>query len=421
VPKAEIKDLSPRLITVASPSVELSIQDLVDTLREAEHDHENLGFPRLIDAAGKEPLGGGVLVGITATLNNSLVAFEARSGPGWILCTISGGNLVAVDGIGGLIDPRSPTAFTTVDRALSSSATLLDLESLQASQAASFSDGAVAVDVSSSFTGTEFPVGIREFPVNNMTDALAIANNRGLNRFRILSTMTLSSGDFSAGYVFSGDSIITTNLILEAAANVANCEFENFHLEGTIDGSVVVRACEIDDLIGFNGHMIDSFLHGTITLGGGMLAEFYNCSSGVAGGGNGQTANIDMGGSGQDMLVRNYSGGLSLSNLTTVEDVSLDFLSGRLIVDATVTASTITVRGSADVADNSTGTANVQDLTINKRMDQLVDDLENRLVTVDNGNGTGTMTLYADDGITVLKSWTTVIEGSGAISERLPV
>lgn len=116
---------SPRVITVAAPSTEITVQDLVDTCRYNEELLQNLDNPHLIDAAGKEFLGGTTYVGITATLQNAVVAFEARSGPDWVLCTISGGNLVAVDEDGIGIDPRTPTAFVSVDRAASSSAILL--------------------------------------------------------------------------------------------------------------------------------------------------------------------------------------------------------------------------------------------------------------------------------------------------------
>jgi hypothetical protein len=55
---------SPRVIEVTAPSTELTVQDLVDTLRISEEGFaEGLSFDKVIDAAGKEDLGGGVLVG----------------------------------------------------------------------------------------------------------------------------------------------------------------------------------------------------------------------------------------------------------------------------------------------------------------------------------------------------------------------
>ena len=73
---------SPRVVEVSSPSTELVLQDLIDTLRISEQGFtQGLSFDKLIDAAGKEDLGGGVLVGITANLQDAQVSFEARRTP----------------------------------------------------------------------------------------------------------------------------------------------------------------------------------------------------------------------------------------------------------------------------------------------------------------------------------------------------
>lgn len=207
--------VSPRIIQVDAPSVALDLQDLVDTLREIEDgptgdlinpeiDQQGRAITEahLINAAGKEPLGGAVTVAITASLQNAQVAFEGRytattsgthtGSSGSILtltdgaadfvtdgikrgdtvvnntdgsiadvlevvdlnnltlrqalvggtdndfdtgdsydiyptiqCTISGGNLTAVDDMGGDISAVLPTAFTQVLLAAASSATIV--------------------------------------------------------------------------------------------------------------------------------------------------------------------------------------------------------------------------------------------------------------------------------------------------------
>lgn len=71
---------SPRLIVVAAPSAEITIQDLHDTLVSFQDTTEGGQYPRLILSAGKENLGGGVQVGITSTLQDAELAFEARTG-----------------------------------------------------------------------------------------------------------------------------------------------------------------------------------------------------------------------------------------------------------------------------------------------------------------------------------------------------
>lgn len=127
--------LSPRIITVASPSAVVTIQDLHDTLRSIEDEPTNMAYDILISSAGKEALGGGVQVGITATLQNAKLAFAARPGPSYVQCTVTGGNLVAVDANGDGIDPIEPTAFTQIVLTNAVSAAVLTAEWTQAEKA----------------------------------------------------------------------------------------------------------------------------------------------------------------------------------------------------------------------------------------------------------------------------------------------
>ena len=73
--------LSPRVAEVAQPSTEVVMQDYVDTLRSEEDDFRSMSFAKLIDASGKEDLGGGVLVGITVSEQNVQLAFEPNVTP----------------------------------------------------------------------------------------------------------------------------------------------------------------------------------------------------------------------------------------------------------------------------------------------------------------------------------------------------
>lgn len=117
-------DQSPRVISIAAPSVTIEIQDLVDTLRFLEAEQTNLTYPSLLNASGKDNLGSGY-TGITATLQNAVLSFEARPGPATAQCSVTGGNLVAVNAAGGSINPIQPTEFTQVIIFQSTSPTLV--------------------------------------------------------------------------------------------------------------------------------------------------------------------------------------------------------------------------------------------------------------------------------------------------------
>lgn len=101
-------ELSPRKITIDSPSTTCSMQDLLDTLRYREALSKNCDNLSIVDASGKETLNeDGDKVGITVTLLNATIGFETRPGPDWVQCYLDGGNVAGQDVNG------APTSFTT--------------------------------------------------------------------------------------------------------------------------------------------------------------------------------------------------------------------------------------------------------------------------------------------------------------------
>ena len=130
---ALVFDKSLKVITVEKPQRELSIQDLHDEIRLFEEKNQNLEVAQIINASGKQDLGGGVQVGITLELiNDWRLAFEERTDQevidegfpagGVVLCTVSGGNLVATNSFNN--NPIYPTENVQVIISQSSSATI---------------------------------------------------------------------------------------------------------------------------------------------------------------------------------------------------------------------------------------------------------------------------------------------------------
>ena len=110
-----------QVIEVPSPDTELEIQYLVDQTRDVEDNEEGINYSQILEAFGKQAIGGGNFVGITVVLlENWVIRFEARAGPTTEVMTIFGGNLVKPGGI----TPIGPSAYTTVTLAQSSSPTL---------------------------------------------------------------------------------------------------------------------------------------------------------------------------------------------------------------------------------------------------------------------------------------------------------
>ena len=379
VPKADM------VLLQASPEIRQLDMDIF-RLRLKELEAGEDGMPWL-DTHQHNPtvtVSGAILARVVAIVNGYTVTFE----DGQYRVNVVGANT----NIGELTNVNQVSVST------SNSAGLQDLNSLQA---ASFL-GRVAIDPNSSFTGTVFPVGTRAYPVNNLDDAITIAKNRGLYILNVMSSMTLTTGDASDGYKFEADSPITVTITLDPGVDVTNCEFLNATITGTLDGYNLFKNCHIQSVNFFNGAIHNCGIEGTITLGGGLQADIIDCFSGVAGGGVGQTPTVDMGGSGQTLSVRNYNGGLTITNCTGAGDSSIDVNSGRMIFDSTVTAGTFYIRGVSSVQDNSTGTATIYDLTITAETARARKLLSNRQELVDTG-GDVRMRTWDDDGITVLE------------------
>ncbi len=116
-----------KLIIVGNPATEVSIQDLINAIRDYEDELMNLDIPSIANATGKQDLGGDLKVGITLELlNNWKVKFEDRGTP--TTCSVKGGNLVGAGGV----YPIEPATNVTVLITQSSSATISDIDEIKA-------------------------------------------------------------------------------------------------------------------------------------------------------------------------------------------------------------------------------------------------------------------------------------------------
>lgn len=425
---------SPRIAEVEAPSTNLTMQDTVDTLRIREEGFtEGLSHPKLLSASGKEDLGGGVFVGVTVTLQDILISFEARTIPAEtgtvttgsgapvsgeitfvdttadfvtagiqrgsmvinfsdhsiadvvrvdnlntlttrtlvngitntyqvgdvyhvfnvIQCDLDGGNLVAIDDLGSPISAVLPTAFTQIIRTSSSSATLKEQVDIQFS---SF-NGGVTVDVVNGVAGTTFPIGTSRAPVNNLTDAKTILITRGFGVFFIVADITVSNGVFP--YHFIGQGPNRSLITVLSSADVTDSEFTQCELSGDVSGTKLITDCHILSINNFGGDMKRCLLlSGTISLGGSVISTFIDCWDGTAGL---TQPVIDLGGSGQELVVRNYPGGLEIRNKTGSEEISITGNGIRIFINDTVTNGEIILRGTGkwDNADVYVGGATV--------------------------------------------------------------
>jgi hypothetical protein len=272
------------------------------------------------------------------------------------------GNLYARDGS----NPYLPTVGTFNVQIINQVSSLVDstIQQLSEIEYASFGGG-IWYDEINGTAGTAYPAGTQQQPVNNAYDAFTIASERGFNTGFIINNMNVPIDLPLAGFKFVGSGRGESLVIIPEAATVQECIFHECEVTGYLDGENTFHECLITDLYNVSGYLENCVLSpGIITLSGSGTTHFLDCWSGQPGTG---TPTIDMNGSGQALAMRNYNGGIKLTNKTGIESVSIDMNSGQVKLADTITNGTIVLRGVGKLTEDfSTGSAVIINQMINR-------------------------------------------------------
>jgi hypothetical protein len=329
--------------TVPSEIRQLDIDAFRLVLKNLEDDAEGMAFLDTHRHNTTVTVGGAVLARVVEIINSYTVTFEDGQ--------------YAVNLVGANSNIGDVTNVNQVSVRSSNSAGLQDLNSLQA---ASFANS-VTIKAGSPYSGTLFPVGTRQYPVNNIADAVTIATNRGMKNIAVASDFALGAGDSAPGFRFVGDSVVT-GMFIDGYANVTGCEFNLLSLSGALGEGALVRECQIGDIIFRSGILYESGLYGTIQAQGttsGIILECFSISGDIA---VGQLPAIDFSQVQADMTIRGYNGILHAASLTDGYNISLDFDAGILHILPSCTAGQFVVKGIADIENG--GASTVIDRTV---------------------------------------------------------
>lgn len=320
---------------------QLDINTFRLTLKDLEDSDDGMAFVKTHVHQPPVSVGGVQLARVVEIINDYTVTFE----DGQYAVNLAGAN----SNIGDRVNVNQVSVRSA------NSAGLVQSSEIEYS---SFGGG-VTMDVVNGKAGQAYPIGTAESPVNNLDDAKFIAGLRGFDKIFVRGSYEFLPSDTADDLIFIGQTPEKSLLTLTAAASITNCTFLKCKITGELDGGTTVRECVITTL-----NYVDGLVHecefetGVISLAG-VQADFINCYSGVAGNGA-STPVIDMNGTGTALSIRNYSGGLKITNYTSGNDpVSIDMLSGNVIIDSTVTSGLIVVRGVGKLTNNATGSAQV--------------------------------------------------------------
>ena len=235
------------------------------------------------------------------------------------------------------------------------SANAAGLISSAAIEFASF-NGAVTLDAVNGVTGTVFPKGTPQAPVNNMADAKLIADVRGLNRINVVGNFTFTTGDNVEDFEVYGINPNKTTLTFESGALTEGVDIFNATVQGEFDNLATFEDCRLLNIQMVEGYAFQCLLAGTFVVSGVGQTAFIDCWDGIVT--NGTYPVIDCGGSGRDISIKNWHGDVKIINKTGTDDMEINMNSGgTVLIDSTVTNGLVRCTGSMKVIDNSTGSA----------------------------------------------------------------
>lgn len=211
-------------------------------------------------------------------------------------------------------------------------------------------NGGITVDAGNGVSGVAFPRGTPQMPVNNLVDALSIANTRGFKSIYVVGTLDLNTGLDYTRFTFKGSSHVNNRILVMESANTTGAVFRGLDVSGELDGGNELTNCIIENLVYVNGHIHDCGLLGTIYLDGNADAVIDNCITIDPY----NPPTINMGGSGQNLAMPKYSGIVTIANLSSNNFVGIGLNAGRVIIDSTtVTDGTIHVSGVGELVSEN--------------------------------------------------------------------
>jgi hypothetical protein len=194
-------------------------------------------------------------------------------------------------------------------------------------QYASF-EGGVTIDVTNGAAGTLYPIGTPRQPVNNVPDAIFIAELYGFKTLHVIGELTLDTGDNVGGYLVLGKNALRTQIFLLPGADATETEFRDVTLTGTLDNGTLVRDSYVYDL----NYVYESMLDGTIVLGSTTPAHIMSCYAGAYG------IDIDFDGDNHLLNLAGFHGDIRLHNRTgPAAPANIHVTSGGVTMNASCT------------------------------------------------------------------------------------
>lgn len=224
--------------------------------------------------------------------------------------------------------------------------------------AQSFINGQVTLDVNEGLPGTAFPRGTPTDPVDNLPDALFIAQSRGLHGILLTGFVTATASENLDGIAIEGGSG-ASNVVWLNGCSTINSSFERLVLAGAQNGlsrvvDCILGATGIGAYTGAQGRYVNCIINSAggvtqETTGVGTL--FDNCAFTMP-----DAPIIPIDANGKAFNLREVTGRIEIRNATAAESQDIHLNGAEVTIASSCTAGTFIFSGNGTVIDNSGGT-----------------------------------------------------------------
>ena len=268
--------------------------------------------------------------------------------------SLSGGNFTALDSVEATINPLFTTFGNFATRTASSSATLQNVEQLEASSFIAKEGLAVTIDAlnisGSAIDSSTYPAGTREVPCLTEQNVADIYNARGFRNVAIVSNIALTS-TYPSGHTFFGDNPQTVIVTLSPAGSFPGCRFKDCFIVGQFTSGNILWESVVGPITNANGLVYSCALVGPIVISDNVSIEQCWAAPGAIT----PAVTIDFDSKEKEVSINSWDGGQVLvKNMVTNSVFNMQSAGGIVTLDSSCTGGTVWISGGVEVIDNST-------------------------------------------------------------------
>jgi hypothetical protein len=222
-------------------------------------------------------------------------------------------------------------------------------------------DNTIFVDPINGTNGSVYPFGIRQHPVKNITDILAVSANYNLSKVHVLGSLTINGGEDISGFTFISDRSLGNIVTIIAGATTNGTYFENLTVSGTMNGAVRYTTSVLGTINNFDGGAKNCLLTGNLNITGNGANYLTDCDTYVT---DATLKQIDVG----DKLLNiiRCRGNYEIINKTSSSIVTIDLFAGHIKIASSCVSGIITVSGLVRLIDESSAGCYVIDGTMSE-------------------------------------------------------